>query len=524
MSGQESEVVQAALRSLGPPRAAQYVRMSTDHQKYSTANQADAIAAYAQSRNITIVRTYSDEGLSGLGIGWRGGLKALISDVEGGSCDFNCILVYDVSRWGRFQDVDESAYYEFICKRAGITVHYCADEFENDGSLSSVILKNVKRVAAADFSRQLSKKVFLGQSRITRLGFWRGGLPAFGLRRQLINDAGEVRTQLEYGQQKYLQSDRVALVHGPEHEIETVRRIFRALVAEGKYFGEIAADLNAEQIRTTRGQRWTGTTVAKILSNETYTGSLIYNRSSSKLKQRRIENPRDMWIRRNAAFPPVISPDLFAQAQELVRERRHRRTDQEAIDRLAALGREKGRLTKAIIDAASDILSAEGYRRRFRSLAAAYELAGYQPEPRYRRAETRAHYRALLSQIAEEIVAKIKDLGGYAVITSESFLICIGQGCCVSLNAARAVSDGERRIRWQTSAPSSSEADLTLIVRLDASNMRAVAYYLIPAPALMQFARNPVRLSNKILRQACRFDNLDDFCHLCAGVEQGGVS
>src|SRR5262245_44658336 len=87
-------------------QAAQYVRMSTDHQKYSTANQAEVIAAYAQTRNFAVVRTYADEGLSGLGIYWRDGLKALIADVESGHCDFECVLVYDVSRWGRFQDVD----------------------------------------------------------------------------------------------------------------------------------------------------------------------------------------------------------------------------------------------------------------------------------------------------------------------------------------------------------------------------------------------------------------------------------
>jgi len=58
----------------------------------------------------------------------------LIDDVRSGVADFSAILVYDVSRWGRFQDADESAYYEFICKEAGITVHYCAEQFENDGS------------------------------------------------------------------------------------------------------------------------------------------------------------------------------------------------------------------------------------------------------------------------------------------------------------------------------------------------------------------------------------------------------
>ena len=50
-------------------------------------------------------------------------------DVESGRADFTDILVYDVSRWGRSQDADESAYYEYIGKRANIRVHYCAAAF-----------------------------------------------------------------------------------------------------------------------------------------------------------------------------------------------------------------------------------------------------------------------------------------------------------------------------------------------------------------------------------------------------------
>jgi DNA invertase Pin-like site-specific DNA recombinase len=158
-------------------RAAQYVRMSTDHGKYSTQNQAEAIAACAERRGLTIVRSYADEGRSGLDMDGRQALQDLIGDVKSGRADFECILVYDVSRWGRFQDADESAYCEFICKEAGVRVHYCAELFENDGSLTATILKNLKRAMAGEFSRELSVKVFMGQSRITRMGFWRGGAP-----------------------------------------------------------------------------------------------------------------------------------------------------------------------------------------------------------------------------------------------------------------------------------------------------------------------------------------------------------
>src|SRR5262249_37138701 len=58
----------------------------------------------------------------------------------------------DVSRWGRFQDADEGAYHEHVCSRAGIRVHYCGEQFDNDGSIGSILLKNVKRVMAGEYS------------------------------------------------------------------------------------------------------------------------------------------------------------------------------------------------------------------------------------------------------------------------------------------------------------------------------------------------------------------------------------
>jgi DNA invertase Pin-like site-specific DNA recombinase len=115
------EISIASDRSMLPTRVAQYVRMSRDSQRYSTANQADVISAYARECNITIVRTYADEGLSGLAIHWRDGLKALIADVESGQAEFNCVLVYDVTRWGRFQNLDESNLAD-KAKRFGIPV------------------------------------------------------------------------------------------------------------------------------------------------------------------------------------------------------------------------------------------------------------------------------------------------------------------------------------------------------------------------------------------------------------------
>lgn len=75
--------------------------MSTDHQKYSTENQADAIREYAVRRNMETVRTYTDAGKSGLKLDGRDALKQLISDVQSVAAEFSAILVLDVTRWGR---------------------------------------------------------------------------------------------------------------------------------------------------------------------------------------------------------------------------------------------------------------------------------------------------------------------------------------------------------------------------------------------------------------------------------------
>jgi DNA invertase Pin-like site-specific DNA recombinase len=216
----------------GRRRAAQYVRMSTEHQRYSTENQSDAIAQYAVERGYQIVQTYSDAGKSGLRIEGRDGLTQLLKDIQAGQADFKTVLVYDISRWGRFQDADESAYYEYICKRAGIAIEYCAEQFENDGSPISTIVKGVKRAMAGEYSRELSQKVFAGQSRLIEMGYRQGGPPGYGLRRMLIDEAGHQKGTLTRGEHKSIQTDRLTLVPGPDDEIAVVNKIFHSFVED----------------------------------------------------------------------------------------------------------------------------------------------------------------------------------------------------------------------------------------------------------------------------------------------------
>ena len=396
-----------------PVRAAQYVRMSTDHQKYSTENQAEALQRYAAQRGIEIVRTYADEGKSGLRLDGRDALKQLIEDVQSKKADFKTILVYDVSRWGRFQDADESAYYEYICKSAGISVQYCAEQFENDGSPVSTIVKGVKRAMAGEYSRELSVKVFAGQCRLIELGYRQGGPPGYGLRRSLIDQAGAAKGELSRGEHKSIQTDRVVLVPGPREEVDTVRWVYRSFAKEGKPEREIANILNERRISTDLGRPWTRGTVHQILINEKYIGNNVWNRGSFKLKKKRVRNSPDMWIRAEGALKPIVDRSLFDAAQAIIRERSHKLSNDEMIAALQQLLQDRGYLSGLIIDEAERLPSSSAYQSRFGSLLRAYEFVGFTPDRDYRYIEINRALRRMHPHIVADVIAGIEQAGGW---------------------------------------------------------------------------------------------------------------
>src|ERR1019366_1089372 len=254
--------------SLSRLRAAAYVRMSTEHQQCSISHQMEVIQEYASRQGLEIVEVYSDEGKSGLNIQGRDALARLIGAVLDRTVNFGHILVYDVSRWGRFQDTDESAHYEFICREAGVAVRYCTEPFENEGSLLGSVLKNFKRAMAAEFSRQLSVRICRGKSRLIRLGYHAGGAEVMGLRRMLVDKSGWRKTVLNPGEQKSLHTDHVILVPGPRTEVVLVRWIFQNFVERRKSTSDLARLLNRRGKLSLSGRPWTEGKIRNLLNNE----------------------------------------------------------------------------------------------------------------------------------------------------------------------------------------------------------------------------------------------------------------
>lgn len=491
-------------------RAAMYVRMSTDHQKYSTENQADAIHDYAARHQIDIVKTYADSGKSGLKLDGRDALQNLIADVQSDSADYSVILVLDVTRWGRFQDADESAYYEYLCRRAGIDVQYVAEQFENDGSPVSTIVKGVKRAMAGEYSRELSSKVFAGQCRLIELGFRQGGPAGYGLRRVLVDEHRQPKGTLKRGEHKSLQTDRVVLVAGPDDEVATVRWIYRAFTEEGLLESQIAARLNMQGLKTDLGREWTRGVVHTILTNEKYIGNNVFNRRSYKLKKRRVENTPDMWVRADGVFEAIIEPRYFFTAQGIIRERSRKFTNDELLMKLRVLHEKQGWLSGILIDETEDMPSSSVYTHRFGGLTQAYKLIGYDPGRDLRYIEENKRLRKMYPEVVEGVIRQIQEYGGKVHREVQNDFLIVNNEIKVSLAICRCSQSPSGHNRWRIQLDTGLMPDITIAVRMEADNQQILDYYLIPAIDV----ENPkIRLleNNHLALDAYRFDDLELF-------------
>ncbi|MEA2909828.1 MAG: hypothetical protein QOJ15_1909 [Bradyrhizobium sp.] len=491
--------------------------MSTDHQRYSTENQADAIRKYAEQRGLEIVLTYADEGKSGLRLDGRDALQRLIRDVQNGDADFSTILVYDVSRWGRFQDADESAYYEYICRRAGIAVQYCAEQFENDGSPVSTIVKGVKRAMAGEYSRELSAKVFAGQCRLIEIGYRQGGPAGYGLRRMLVDQNGVHKGQLARGEHKSIQTDRVILVPGAPVELETVRWMYKAFVEEGMLEPQIADLLNSREVPTEDGGKWTGGRVHQVLTNPKYVGDNVWNRMSYKLKKLRVRNSPEMWIRSNGAFEPIVDRHLFDAAQAIIQNRSRRLSDEDILERLRGLYQARGSLSGLIIDEADDLPSSSTYRARFGSLARAYQLVGFTPDRDFRYIEINRALRALHPEIVASAIKQIALIGGKVVQEEATQLLTVNGEFTVSVCIARCLATASGALRWQIRFDTSLSPDVIVALRMDPENTEILDYYILPRANL---PAPQVRLGehNGLALDSFRFGSLDHLYEMAARV------
>jgi DNA invertase Pin-like site-specific DNA recombinase len=498
--------------------AAQYLRMSTDRQQYSLNNQADAITQYAAQHGFQIAKTYSDAAKSGLQLKNRPGLKQLLRDVMGGQSDFRAVLVYDVSRWGRFQDMDEAAHYEYLCKSSGVPIHYCAETFTND--VSGHILKALKRTMAGEYSRELSVKVRTGLFRLASLGYKLGGTAVYGLRRQLLDVHGRRKQLLAHGERKSLANEHVALIPGPAEEISTVRKIYGYFANEHRSPNWIAARLNRQHVPYFRGTQWKAGTIRNILQDPRYIGMQVWGRTTAYLSSPPKRLPVRQWAVCPDAFEAIISQRLFTRAQQEFANYTCRLTDEQLLERLRQIHEARGRLSGEIIEKSRICPSLSTYNKRFGGLLSVYARLGYNAPERSAEVTTRQRVlllrRSLINNIVETFPGEVDEVrrnGRFRSLlrfkkTGLLISVMVGRCCRTKLG-----------VSWLVQAPMSERKRTTVLVLLNESNASIKSLTVLPR-LVSSYSHVRLRGKSELLRTGQPLEELSDLLTVVRGVRQ----
>jgi len=496
--------------------AAQYLRMSTEEQTYSIDNQKCAIEKFAQANQFQIIRTYTDAGRSGLTIARRSGLKELLHDVVSGDAKYKVVLVYDVSRWGRFQDLDETGHYEFLCREAGVEIHYCVEPFVNDNSVVSAMGKALKRSMAAEYSRELGVRVHQGQRRVASLGFRGGGAAPYGLSRAMISPDGKIQRVLKRGEWKGVHSSRVILVPGPTGEVQCVRKIFRMAATEELSPFQIAKRLNKGRFLHVKNFEWTAQSIWRVLRNAEYMGSAVWGRTITRLQTGCHRATPSEWVTKPGAFTPIVDDAIFLRAQRLIeaRNRRPGPTESQLLDKLRKVLARTGRLNETIIHKAPNMFAPRTYYGRFGSLMRAYRLIGYSPPSRV---STSAEHNVQMYRLRRELQRDLQHLFPAEIQMVRTSHIRwamaeLDKRLKVSIYFCRLLPPRGRRDRWLLRIRDSERGNITLACLVDSAFSETLSYHVLPAIGNTIETHHVLDLEDGVLLNGKRLRALTEFC------------
>lgn len=359
-------------------KAVAYYRHSAqDRQENSIPIQREQIRQFAAENGIEIIKEFADHGKSGLSTQGRDNFQYMLEMVVDTNIEFKYILVLDVSRWGRFQDIDLSAHYRALCKKYGREVIYTTIGFPKEDDPMHFMQLNFEGYRAATYSKELSGKVFRGCVKITQQGFRAGAQAPYGLSRLLLDEKHNPVQILKSGQHKSIQNQRVTLTPGDKKEQSVVQRIFKEFVYNRKNPKEIAEQFNKESISSRAGLRWGSKAVIEILKNELYIGTMVYNKTISRLQSKTKKNPKELWVKTEDAFEGVVDKDIFYRAQKIMERQEQEKillhSREDMLDKLKNLYQIYGVVRAKQIAFRDEMLSVHAYTREFNSLDMAYQ-------------------------------------------------------------------------------------------------------------------------------------------------------
>lgn len=273
-------------------------RYSTDNQNPDSIEvQVEKCTEWCYNNNVPILGVFADEATSGMK-DTRPQYEAMMQQLRMGIAD--TVVIYDQSRMFRKM----TAWFSFRDELSAMGVRVVS-------VTQPMIGKDLRDPTnfLTEGSMALFNQIWALQSRqktmekmrfMARNGQHTGGKPALGY---VVKDG------------------RLAIC---EDEAATVRRIFQEY-ASGMTYRQIIEGLNADGIKTKRGNSFGSNSLHDLLHNEKYIGVLTYGAMPYREDGTRNTHSRNGAdpIRVENAVPPIVEKDLFDKVQKIMA--RHKR-------------------------------------------------------------------------------------------------------------------------------------------------------------------------------------------------------
>ena len=249
-----------------------YIRLSKEdgdkEESESVTNQRKILKTYInENKNFQFYKEYIDDGYSGTNFD-RPGFKKMLKDIEDGKV--NLVIVKSLSRLGR-DYIDTGKYIEKYFPEHNIRFISILDDVDTflDKNVESAAFKNIMNDY---YAKETSKAVRKTKNRKKKEGFYYTSIAPFGYEK--IDKAGHLKIK--------------------EDQADIVRRIFDMFVTKGLGNYRISVILNNEGIlppglqmnltnalknKTGTTNKWTHTTVKRILMNPVYIGTIVQNKT-----------------------------------------------------------------------------------------------------------------------------------------------------------------------------------------------------------------------------------------------------
>ncbi len=292
-------------------RAVGYLRRSTDKQEQSLEDQKREIVQFAKREEFEMTGWFCDDAISGAFSENRSQFQELIQQAQLKERKFNYIIVYDVSRFSRGDNI-EVGYYLYLLRKAGVEVLYVKENLKGDDV--DEILRPVFQFNANLFLKSLSRDTIRGQVSSARAGNLLGGPIPYGYKK-IRNENG-----------------KATLVLDEPTKVKTIERIFKLYAKQGFGYRHIAEILNQEQIPAPRSGTWAQSGIRSILMNPVYYGVYVWNRRTlgkfhavkngqaekkPRATQRHVkENPESEWFIKENNHPAIVTKEIWQIAQE----------------------------------------------------------------------------------------------------------------------------------------------------------------------------------------------------------------